>query len=170
MYYAGIDVSKYKHDCFIQTDFGDVINAGFSFANTACGFGVLQAELEKYGRGNIRIGLEATGNYGINLKLFLESAGFDFMEINPLLIKEHIKSMTLRKTKTDRLDARAIADYVASKANRSADGYRSHPTGFYPKFALKQLTRLRNCLQNHLNQTKHPANTTTAIKVTASFS
>lgn len=108
MYYVGIDVSKYKHDCFIQTDFGDVINVGFSFANNAEGFGVLQAELEKYGHGNVRIGLEATGNYGINLKLFLERAGFDFMEINPLLIKEHIKSMTLRKTKTDKLDARAI--------------------------------------------------------------
>jgi len=72
MYYAGIDVSKYKHDCFIQTDFGDVINDGFSFANNAQGFSLLQTELEKYGRGNIRIGLEATGNYGINLKLFLE--------------------------------------------------------------------------------------------------
>jgi len=140
MYYAGIDVSKYKHDCFIQTDFGDVIHSGFSFANTAEGFGVLQAELEKYGRGNIRIGLEATGNYGINLKLFLERIGFDFMEINPLLIKVHIKILTLRKTKTDKLDARAIADYVASKA------YKPHQANFYPKFALKQLTRLRSSL------------------------
>ena len=140
MYYAGIDVSKYKHDCFIQTDFGDVINDGFSFANTAEGFGLLQTELEKYGRGNIRIGLEATGNYGINLKLFLEKIGFDFMEINPLLIKEHIKSNTLRKTKTDKLDARAIADYTASKK------YQQHRTAFYPKFALKQLTRLRSSL------------------------
>jgi transposase len=140
MYYAGIDVSKYKHDCFIQTDFGDVIHAGFSFTNTAEGFGVLQAELEKYGRGNIRIGLEATGNYGINLKLFLERIGFDFMEINPLLIKEHVKSLTLRKTKTDKLDARTIADYVASKA------YKPHQANFYPKFALKQLTRLRSSL------------------------
>jgi len=140
MYYAGIDVSKYKHDCFIQTDFGDVINAGFSFDNNAVGFDVLQAELEKYGRGNIRIGLEATGNYGINLKLFLERVGFDFMEINPLLISKHIRSNTLRKTKTDKLDARAIADYVASKE------YRQHPTAFYPGFALKQLTRLKSSL------------------------
>ena len=146
MYYAGIDVSKYKHDCFIQTDFGDVIHAGFTFDNTACGFGELQAELEKYGRGNIRIGLEATGNYGINLKLFLESIGYDFMEINPLLVKEHIRSMTLRKTTTDKLSARAIADYVVAKVNKSADGYKPHPVGFYPKFALKQLTRLRSSL------------------------
>lgn len=114
MYYAGIDISKYKHDCFIQTNFGDVINDGFAFNNNAEGFRMLQIELEKYGRGNIRIGFEATGNYGINLKLFLEKIGFDFMEINPFLIKEHIKSKSLRKTKTDRLDARAIANYVSS--------------------------------------------------------
>ena len=140
MYYAGIDVSKYKHDCFIQTEFGDVVNTGFSFANNAEGFGLLQSELEQYGRGNIRIGFESTGNYGINLKLFLERIGFDFMEVNPLLIKEYIKSNTLRKTKTDKSDARAIANYVISKA------YRPHQTAFYPKFALKQLTRLRSSL------------------------
>jgi transposase len=140
MYYAGIDVSKYKHDCFIQTDFGDVINCGFVFQNNAEGFRLLQTELEKYGRGNIRIGFEATGNYGINLKLFLEKIGFDFMEINPVLIKTHIKSNSLRKTKTDKLDAKAIANYITHK------DYRPHRAAFYPKFALKQLTRLRSSL------------------------
>ena len=140
MNYAGIDISKYKHDCFITTEFGDVVNAGFAFTNNAEGFALLQTELERCGRGNVRIGFEATGNYGINLKLFLERAGFDFMEINPLLIKEHIKSNTLRRTKTDRLDAKAIADYIIAKE------YKPHRTTFYPKFALKQLTRLRGSL------------------------
>ena len=140
MNYAGIDISKYKHDCFITTEFGDVVNAGFAFANNAEGFALLQAELERCGRGNVRIGFEATGNYGINLKLFLERTGFDFMEINPLLIKEHIKSNTLRRTKTDKLDAKAIADYIIAKE------YKPHRTSFYPKFALKQLTRLRGSL------------------------
>jgi len=140
MNYVGIDISKYKHDCFIFTEFGDVVNAGFTFTNNADGFGLLQKELERCGRGNVRIGFEATGNYGINLKMFLEKIGFDFMEINPLLIKEYIKSMTLRKTKTDRLDAKAIAEYILSKE------YKPHRTSFYPKFALKQLTRLRSSL------------------------
>lgn len=140
MNYMGIDVSKYKHDCFVLSDFGEVVNEGYSFANNSDGFGKLEQELYLYGKGNVRIGLEATGNYGINLKLFLEKIGFDFMEINPLLIKEYSKSNSLRRTKTDKLDAKAIAGYLLKQC------YRPHQTAFYNKFALKQLTRFRSRL------------------------
>lgn len=140
MNYVGIDISKYKHDCFIMTDLGEVVNDGFSFANSAEGFFMLQQELELCGKGNVRIGFEATGNYGINLKLFLERIGYDYMEINPLLIKEYIKGKSLRRTKTDKMDAIAIAGYML------AQGYRPHQTSFYQKFSLKQLTRLRSSL------------------------
>jgi transposase len=140
MIYFGIDVSKYKHDCYILTDFGDVINEGFTFTNNVSGFGQLQRELELCGNNEIRIGFEATGNYGINLKLFLERAGYEYMEINPLLVKEYIKSNTLRRTVTDKLSAKAIANYLNDKA------YKPNSTAFYPKFALKQLTRLRSSL------------------------
>jgi len=140
MNYAGIDISKYKHDCFILGCFGEIVNDGFTFSNNAEGFRQLQSELERCGKGNIQIGFEATGNYGINLKLFLERIGFDFMEINPFLIKEHIRGNTLRRTKTDRLDAKAIAGYMLEKS------FKPHPSEFYPKFALKQLTRLRSSL------------------------
>lgn len=99
MNYIGIDISKYKHDCFIMTDLGEVINEGSSFTNNAEGFVMLQRELEPCKEGGVQIGFESTGNYGINLKLFLEKIGYDYMEVNPLLIKEYIKSQTLRRTK-----------------------------------------------------------------------
>lgn len=140
MNYVGIDISKYKHDLFVLTDLGEVVNAGFTFANNAEGFEQLQAELERCGQNNVQIGFEATGNYGINLKLFLERIGYSYMEVNPLLIKEHIRSNTLRRTKTDKLDAKAIAGYLFEKE------YQPHPTSFYSIFALKQLTRLRSSL------------------------
>jgi len=140
MIYFGIDISKYKHDCYILTSFGDVINEGFTFANNAEGFRQLQGELDRCNHDEIRIGFEATGNYGINLKLFLERIGFNYMEINSLLVKEYIKSNTLRRTTTDKLSAKAIANYMNDKT------YQPHPTAFYPKFALKQLTRLRSSL------------------------
>lgn len=138
---VGIDISKYKHDCFILTGFGDVLNEGFSFANNAEGFGQLGKELDRCRNGDeIRIGFEASGNYGINLKLFLENQGYSYMEINPLLVKKYISSSTLRRTKTDKLDAKSIARYMSEK------DYRTYPASFYPKFALKQLTRLRSSL------------------------
>lgn len=140
MNYAGIDISKHKHDCFIVADFGEVVNEGFSFANNAEGFSTLLGVLRKCDNQNLKIGFEATGNYSINLKLFLEKNGYSFMEINPILIKEHIKSTSLRRTKTDRLDAMSIANYLAAKE------YLPHRTSFYQLFSLKQLTRLRNDL------------------------
>ena len=140
MNYLGIDISKYKHDGFILSDFGELVNDGFSFTNDAKGFKELEKELTLCGKGNVRIGFESTGNYAINLKLFLERIGYEFMEINPLLVKEHIRGKTLRRTTTDKLSAKAIAEYMLSKS------YHPHQTEFYNKFALKQLTRFRSRL------------------------
>jgi transposase len=140
MIYVGIDISKYKHDCFIRSDFGEVVNAGFTFTNTAKGFAQLQKELEGYDQNSVRIGFEATGNYAINLKLFLEKVGFEYMEINPFLVKEYIRSASLRRTVTDKICARHIAGYLCERA------FNPNPTGFYDVFALKQLTRFRHSL------------------------
>ena len=38
MYFVGIDISKYKHDCFITNEAGEVIKNTFSFDNTGTGF------------------------------------------------------------------------------------------------------------------------------------
>ena len=38
MYFVGIDISKYKHDCFISTETGEVIIENLSFQNTNEGF------------------------------------------------------------------------------------------------------------------------------------
>ena len=38
MYFVGIDISKYKHDCFICTETGEVIEENLSFTNTNEGF------------------------------------------------------------------------------------------------------------------------------------
>ena len=140
MNYMGIDVSKYKHDCCIVSDSDDILKQDFSFQNDATGFAKLEKELQLCGKGNIQIGMESTGNYAINLKLFLEKIGFAFMEINPLLVKEHLRGKSLRRTTTDKLSARAIADYMLS------NDFHPHQTDFYGNFALKQLTRFRSRL------------------------
>ena len=38
MIYVGIDISKYKHDCFICKDTGEVIVENLSFTNNKKGF------------------------------------------------------------------------------------------------------------------------------------
>lgn len=141
MYFVGIDISKYKHDCFITTETGEVIVENLSFQNTNEGFQELLNLLKSLDNSKqIRIGFEATGHYGMNLKLFLEKNNYSFMEFNPNLVKQFIKSQTLRKTKTDKKDAIWITKYLISV------DYKPHPHQFYHKFALKSLSRRRDKL------------------------
>ncbi len=49
MYYVGIDVSKYKHDCFIVSSDGEVVCDSFSFGNDHDGFQTLLSGLSSLG-------------------------------------------------------------------------------------------------------------------------
>ena len=57
------------------------------------------------------IGMESTGCYHINLYSFLTSRQIPTLVINPLLIANYAK-LSLRKTKTDKKDARTIAKFL----------------------------------------------------------
>lgn len=141
MYLVGIDISKYKHDCFIATETGEIIKNNFSFANTRDGFEGFLKNLQSLDASQImRIGLEATGHYGVNLKMFLEEKGFSFMEFNPLLTHKFSQAKTLRKTKTDPLDAKSISMMLLSVE------YKTYPPLSYHMYFLKSLTRLRSSL------------------------
>ena len=139
MYFVGIDISKFKHDCAIVDEFGDVITPSWSFQNDREGFSLLKELLDALD-GKKKIGLEATGHYGQNLKLFLENNDFSFMEFNPLLINRFVHSKSLRKTKTDSIDALMIAQYLMTVE------YKPYPPSFYTFEKLKSLTRFRDSL------------------------
>ena len=139
MYFVGIDISKFKHDCAIVDELGDVITPSWSFQNDCEGFSLLRELLDVLD-GEKKIGLEATGHYGQNLKLFLENSGFSFMEFNPLLVNRFVHSKSLRKTKTDSIDALMIAQYLMTVE------YKPYPPSFYTLEKLKSLTRFRDSL------------------------
>lgn len=137
MYFVGIDISKYKHDCFITTE-TDIIIENLSFENNKDGFQKFLNVLSSLDSSQqIKIGFEATGHYHLNLMLFLEENNFSFMEFNPALVKKFISTTTLRRTKTDKADAIAITKYLMSV------DYKPYPKQFYHKYALKSLTRRR---------------------------
>lgn len=140
MIYIGIDISKYKHDCFICKDTGEVVVENLSFENTKKGFQQFLDLLKPYDNDSVRIGLEATGHYGLNLKLFLEKNNYTFMEFNPLLVKEFKKSLSLRRTKTDKVDATIICQKLMSVP------YKPNSKLFYHKYSIKSLSRLRETL------------------------
>jgi transposase len=112
MYYVGIDISKYKHDCHIINQIGEVVRPDFTFTNDIAGFTEFLTVLNSLDKTETRIGFEATSHYGLNVKLFLEKNDWTFMEINPLLLREFVKSRTLRRTTTDKISAENITLYL----------------------------------------------------------
>lgn len=139
MYFVGIDISKSKHDCAVLDGIGDLIKPSWSFTNDREGFSALKDFLNGL-EGEKKIGLESTGHYGQNLKLFLESNGFTFMEFNPLLISRFVRSKSLRNTTNDSISAQNIARYVMTVE------YKPYPPSFYHLDKLKSLTRFRDSL------------------------
>ncbi len=113
---VGIDVAKDKHDCFIKNDKGEVLAEVFTIPNNREGFCCLLAKIRDCtaARDRIKVGLEATGHYSYNLLGFLLANGMDTYVINPLHTNLYRKSLSLRKTKTDRVDARTIAAMLMS--------------------------------------------------------
>ena len=75
MFFVGIDVSKFKHDCIILNDSGNVVTDSFTVHNNAIGFATLLNALSSFSKETLKIGFEATGHYGCNLKSFLQKNG-----------------------------------------------------------------------------------------------
>ena len=137
---VGIDVAKDKHDCFILSSEGEVLADVFTIPNNAEGFDTLFQTICRCTRpaDKIKVGLEATGHYSYNILGFLLNKGLPTFVINPLHTNLYRKSLSLRKTKTDRVDARTIATMLMSDVD-----LKSYTDTSYHNEELKSLTRYR---------------------------
>ena len=140
MIYVGIDVSKDKHDCFITNSDGEVLFNAFTIANNRDGFNKLYQKIESVMEDitKVKAGLEATGHYSYNLLGYLIDKGLTAYVINPLHTNLYRKSLSLRQTKTDKVDARTIASMLMSDVN-----LKSYSDTSYHNEELKSLTRYR---------------------------
>ena len=140
MVYVGIDVAKDKHDCCILDGDGRKVCPIFTIQNDKAGFDELFSRIGEVtsDRAETRVGLEATGHYSSNLLASLIDKGFPTCVINPLHTNLFRKGLSLRKTKTDKVDAGAIA--MMLMADRTLKPYSE--TSYHSE-ELKSLTRYR---------------------------
>ena len=140
MIYVGIDVAKDKHDCFITNSDGEVLFNVFTISNNREGFETLFQRIKSVSNDlvKVKVGLEATGHYSYNLLGFLLDKGLTTFVINPLHTNLYRKSLSLRKTKTDKVDAHTIASMIMSDVN-----LKSYSNASYHNEELKSLTRYR---------------------------
>ena len=140
MIYVGIDVAKDKHDCVITNSDGEVLAKAFSFSNTLDGFDTLLQRISSISSdfSTIKVGLEATGHYNYNLLGFLLHKGLNVYVLNPLHTNLFRKSLSLRKTKTDKVDAHTITTMLMSMPE-----LKPYSETAYHNEELKSLTRYR---------------------------
>jgi len=101
----GIDVSKLTIDAYIHKK-----EIHRLFTNNRKGFKELLIWVNKH-LGSILYFycFENTGNYSLNLSIYLDERSIDYVEENPLLIK---RSAGIVREKTDKLDSAMIARYA----------------------------------------------------------
>lgn len=136
---VGIDVAKDKHDCFIMNSEGEVLAKPFTIFNNKEGFDFLYEKIQSISSSdNIKVGLEATGHYSYNIIGFLLNKGLATFILNPLHTNLYRKSLSLRKTKTDKIDSKTIAMMLLSDVS-----LKSYSDISYHNEDLKSLTRYR---------------------------
>lgn len=140
MILVGIDVAKDKHDCFIMNSDGEALTKVFTFPNNLDGFNFFYEKISSVSntKDKIKVGLEATGHYGYNLLGFLLNKGLPTFVINPLHTNLFRKSLTLRKTKTDKVDSKTIAMMLMSDV-----ALKPYTDTSYHNEELKSLSRYR---------------------------
>ncbi|WP_201763256.1 IS110 family transposase [Enterococcus faecalis] len=152
MIYVGIDIAKNKHACCLVDSLGTILLNNFQFKNSKQGFESLLMEIKNYQEqlndSDIKIGMEATGHYNDNLLYFLQSHSYNVTIFNPLATNLYRKSMTLRKTKTDKIDALVIAKMLLSnyEGNQTENNDRIKD--------LKACTRFRQRLNEKITKEK----------------
>jgi transposase len=141
MLFVGIDVAKNKHDCCILDFDGVIYTDSLRISNTKEGFDLLvnsiYSALPSKNISNVKVGLESTGHYSTNITNYLFSKGFQVVTLNPLATNFFRKAHTLRKTKTDKTDAKVIASMLFT------DESKSYSPVSYQISELKSLTRHR---------------------------
>lgn len=144
MFTIGIDIGKSFHVAAIMNQEGRFLVPSHKFENTKEGFqSLLQKIKEVAGKDNkdnneqIRIAIEATGHYWMNLYACLKEQGHqNVILLNPLQSRA-LRNLGIRGTKTDKVDAQSIARVVYLKAENL-----QHPLD-ESVYALRRLTRLR---------------------------
>lgn len=105
--FCGIDVSAKSLSVAVQRE--DHAAEQRTFANNASGHKLLLSWLQKW-RARVRVSLEATGVYSLDLSIALNAAeGIELAVLNPKAANRF--AQTIRRSKTDAADADVLAEY-----------------------------------------------------------
>jgi transposase len=148
---VGIDVSKGRSTVAVVRPFGEVVKPPFDVEHTASGLAKL-ADFITSLDGESRVVLENTGKYSEPIARFLSDAGIFVCMVNAKLIHDY-GGDTIRRVKTDKVDALKIAGYCLDKWTRLSRYTTEDETRKTLKVYNRQLgeyMKLKTMLKNNL--------------------
>lgn len=145
--FVGIDISKSSFDVAVMDSSSNILDQSKHDMNSL-GCNNLLNILSGFNQLDVRIAMESTGIYHLTLLNFLIDNGYRCYVINPVLINSFVKSLTLRKSKTDKIDCSNIAQYLRF--------YESKLLAFKSEamVTLKPLSRMRETTAMDIAKTK----------------
>jgi transposase len=136
MLYAGIDIAKASFTLAIPKP--DKGYSDYALTNDQAGFEQLLTLLPP----NTHLVMEASGPYYLPLALFLDQHQRPLSVVNPLIVRR-FSQMRLRRTKTDKADARLLSEF----------GQNQTPLLWEPPpMVVSQLAQLQTLLEQYIKQ------------------
>lgn len=153
MNHIGIDIAKATHVAAVVDGDGEVLCRPFGFSNDEAGFKRLADYLAGCGceSGGSLVAMESTGHYWLALWEHLSAAGWRIVLINPIQTDAFRKAETIRKTKTDSVDAVLIAQFARFRRLEASSLSAELVDG------LRQITRYRSHLVEERSALKNRA-------------
>ena len=139
---VGIDVSKGKSMIAVMRPFGEIVVTPYEVCHTDSDLNELVKLLSSLD-GETRIVMESTGNYHTPIAWALYDAGFYVSVVNAMLVHDY-KNNSLRRVKTDKIDAIKLANYGLDQWLR------------LPRYVPEEDTRLmlKNCYRQYQQYSK----------------
>ena len=132
----GIDVSKGKSTVCILKPGGEVIKPPFEIEHTADELDSLVSIINSFDE-ETRVVLEDTGHYHLPVASYLASHGIFVCCVNALRMKKYC-SQSIRRAKTDRIDAIQIASFGITYWSELTQAYESPDTYDELRFLARQ--------------------------------
>ena len=106
-YFICIDIGKRNHWANVMTPDGEILTDPFPFSNDSKGFRKLHKAIDPFLKKDHLVGMEDTGHYGDNLRMFLLNRKATVAMINPVST-DAMRKASLKSTKTDKEDTKNI--------------------------------------------------------------
>lgn len=147
-YFICIDVGKNNHWANVMTPSGEIIINPFQFSNDVKGFKTLLKAIQTYLRKEHLVGMEDTGHYGDNLRVFLLDHNATVAMINPVST-DAMRKATLKSAKTDKEDTKNIGIVLLNPML-----YRIVDKSSLDSHEMRNLTRYHHSMQESCTRYK----------------